>query len=458
MREALRLIVIGGGTAGMAAAARARRLSPQSAITVVERNPQASLGVCGLPYLVAGRVPSVGSLIVVSEKELREERRLDLRLCHEAVGIELQNRLVLLRDNRRGRQLELAYDRLVLAPGGRPVRPAVPGVGADNVFSFHDLNDALRLLSWLEGRACRTALVIGGGYLGVEMAECLLHRGLRVALWEKRAALLGLEASLNESLVDHLSRQGVSIRLGSALAGLEGGRTGPVQRAVSQDGEHFEADLFLLATGVEPVSPLLEGCPLRRGSSGALAVDRRAETSRAGVFAAGDCIEVEHRVSGRRTYLPLALPAARMGRVAGENSVGGSARFEGALGTVAVKVFELELARTGLDRHAAEAAGLQAQTLCVKTRTRAGYYPGSGRLTLAVTFERESRRLLGAQAVGHEGAAARVNLVAAAIEGGLTVDGLERLDLAYTPPLAPLWDATVLTGRLSAGSDSGWRN
>lgn len=440
----------------MAAAARARRVSPEASITVLEKSSHVSLGVCGLPYLIAGLVPSVESLIAVPEKELREKRNLNILTRHEAVALDLSARKVVALGP-RGHHREFGYDRLLLAPGGKARRPAVPGCRADNVFTLQGLDDALILLAWLDRPSCRRALVVGGGYLGLEMAECLCQRGLEVSLWEKEGRFLAFEESLSQRLVQHLQDRGVTVQLSSELQGLEGGRTGPVSCAVSH-GQRSKADLFLLATGVDPQISFLKQGAFDRGPSGALRVDRRGETSQSGIFAAGDCVEIEHRVSGRPIYLPLALPASRLGRVVGENCVGGQARFAGTLGTLATRVFELEVARTGLDRASADAAGFEVEVVEVRAGTRAGYYPGGQELLLTVLYDRRTRRLLGAQAVGREGAVARVGIVSAALEGGLTVDDLERLDLAYAPPLATLWDPLVLAGRISAGSPHGERN
>jgi NADPH-dependent 2,4-dienoyl-CoA reductase/sulfur reductase-like enzyme len=444
------LVIVGGGTAGLAAATRARRTAPTLPITVLEQSPHVSLGICGLPYLIGGQIPSLEDLQIMPLARLRQERNLDVRPLNRAEALDLRGRTVKVRDLVRGHLYTLEYERLILAPGGRPRRPAVPGVAGENVFSVYCPEGALALLDWMSRESPRQALVLGAGYLGLEMAEALRRRGLAVHLVERRPELLGgLEPPLQERLVAELERGGVQLWPGRNLEALEGGVAGRVRRALLDGGESLEVDLVVLAAGLTPEPPLLEGLPLRRGAQGGLLVDSRAETSQPGVFAAGDCVEVEHRLTGRRVHLPLAGPAARLGRVAGENAAGGAARYRGALGTVGLRIFGLEVARTGLSRNQARELGIPVQVETVSSPSRARYYPGGGPLQVALVARHPDGRLLGAQAIGPEGAVARVNTVALACQAGLGWRDLEDLEAAYAPPFASLWDPLALAGRLA---------
>lgn len=431
----------------MAAATRARRCSPEARIVVVEQGPQVALSVCGLPYWLSGQVPRWQDLIAANPQHLREEQGLELLLEHRATTLDTGGKCLEVLDLRSGRPRQLRYDRLVVACGGRPNRAGLVGGQGDNVFSITNLGDAQRLDDFLRSRRPARALIVGGGYLGLEMCEALTRRGLKVTLLEATSSLLGLHSQLSQAVEHELSRHGVEVHTHTRVDGLEGTLGQPPARARTSCGQSFAADLFFLALGVSPEPGLLKAAGAALGSSGAVKVDRRAATSLASVFACGDCVEVEHRLPGRRAYLPLATTASRLGRVAGQNAAGQTQFFSGALGTVAVKVFELQAAVTGLSLGQAHAWDLTAETIEVATGAASSYYPDAGDSRLSLCVERDSGRILGGQVVANRGAAGRVNVLATAIEAGLRWSDLERLDLAYTPPLAPLWDPLFLAAR-----------
>lgn len=437
------LLIVGAGAAGMAAATRARRTDPDRSITVLEAGPWAAVAACGLPYFLGGEVGAFECL-VGSPPE-----RLDVRVGHRVEEVDLAGRRVRVRDMASGRTFPMGWNRLLVAPGSRPRLPAIPGIQAPNVFCLRTAQDALALRHHLDRQAPSRALVLGGGALGLELAEAMRLRGLAVVLVEERPGLFGpLREPLQARLREELARVAVDVRCPASVEFLEGGVSGPATRAVLSDGANFPVDLVLVAAGVEPVR--LHGLEsLCRGASGALVVDRRGETSSTGVFAAGDCVEVEHRVTGRRTWLPLAGPASRLGRVAGENMAGGHARYEGAMGSKALRVFCLEAGCTGLDEDQAREAGFQVRTLEVVTGSRPGYFPGSAPISMSFLADERTGRLLGAQLVGPPGSAARLDAAATALEAGLTWSDLERLDLPYTPPLAALTAPLPLAGRLA---------
>ncbi|MCA9792823.1 MAG: FAD-dependent oxidoreductase, partial [Candidatus Eremiobacteraeota bacterium] len=423
-----------GGAAGMAAATRARRLEPQARITVVERFAEVSVGLCGLPHLIAGQIDHESQLLGATPEYLNEELGLELLTEHEAVGLDPRARTVVCRSVHRGVERELAYDSLIVAVGARP-RCNLPG--ARLALSLNSLADGRRWLAKLAERP-RRGVIVGGGYLGLSMAEALHRRGLSVALIEQKETFFGLPPSLHAVLAQEMERVGIRLRLNQVCDGI-------APNAAELDGGHEPGDLFLLATGVAPNSELLAEAGARLGESGAVRVDQRAQTSLDQVWAAGDGVEVEHRLTGRSTYLPLATTAARLGRLAAQNALGRHQRFGGSLGNVAVKVFGLEVASVGLTLAQANELGYRAERVEVESPTRASYL-GRQRAAFSLVVDANGR-ILGAQGVGHEEVASRINLLATAIEAELDWSALEQLDLLYTPPLAPLWDPIYLLGR-----------
>lgn len=427
----------------MAAATRARRLDPEARITVIERFPEVSVGLCGLPYLISGELAHESQLLAATPTYLVEELGLELLTEHEAVLLEPRARTVLCRSLPRGLEREVGYDGLIVAVGGRPRRD-LPG--ARLAFSLNTLEDARRLLIRLSQRPTQ-AVIVGGGYLGLSMAEAFHRRGLPITLVEQKESFFDLPRSLHAILAQRMQRAGISLRLGTGCRGI-------ARDEVELEGGHLPGDLFMLATGVEPNAELLTAAGARPGESGAVRVDQRAQTSLDRVWAAGDGVEVEHRVTGKASYLPLATTAARLGRLAAQNALGHHQRFGGSLGNVAVKVFGLEVASVGLTLEAATQLGYRAERVELESPTRASYL-GDQRAAFSLVFD-AGGRILGAQGVGDEGVAGRIDLLATAIEAELDWSALERLDLVYTPPLAPLWDPVYLLGRQASRLSQEW--
>ena len=438
------LVVIGGVAAGLAAAMEARRRSPQLGITVLERTGDVSYGACGLPYVVGGRIASLDRLVVHTPEYFREKHGIDVRLRSEA--LELLPAKSVLRYAEGGEEREMGYTALVVATGASAVCPEMPGRDLAGVFTLRHLRDGRRLLRFMGEARPRSAVVVGAGYIGLEMAEAFRGRGLRTTLVESSGEVMGALGGRACALVaDELRANGVEVIFGERAAAFEGAG-GRVSRVLTGAGRAFEADVVLVGAGVRPEVALAAGAGLEVGASGAVVTDERQRTSAAGVYAAGDCCEVLHRVSGERVWHPLGQPAVRQGWVAGANAAGadgrGEARYAGVVGTNAVKVFGLEVARTGLSLEEALAAGFDASEVESESNTRAGYYPGGSRIRTRVVADARGR-LLGAQSVGREGVAQRVNVFAAALHAGLRVDEVERLDLAYAPPFAPTIDPVI---------------
>ncbi len=448
------LLVIGGDAAGMSAASQARRLlgPDELAITVVERGDTTSYAACGIPYWVAGLVEEREHLVARRAEVFRAKQHIDVRLHHEAVAIDTAARTVSVRDLEDDELLELAYDDLLIATGAQQVRPPVDGLDTPGVFGVQTLGDGQRILDAIASRSPRRAVVVGGGYIGLEMAEAMQLRGLEVTLLDlAEQPMTTMEPELGAMIADAMRVMGIDLRLGTPLTGIEVADDGWVGGVTTPDGS-VPADLVVLGTGVRPRSALAEAAGIPIGPSGGIVTDDRQATPVVGVWAAGDCAETLHRVSGRPVSFALGTVANKQGRIAGLNLGGAEGRFPGVLGTAVTKVHELEIARTGLGMREAEAAGLRAVVTSVTAGTRAHYYPDSTDMTVLLVVEEDTGRLLGGQIVGGPGAGKRIDTLAAALWNGMLVEDLVQMDLAYAPPFSPVWDPVLTAARRAAGS------
>lgn len=434
-------MVAGGVAAGMSAASRAKRFDPAVQVTVFERGADISYGACGLPYVIGGTVPSFERLIARTPEQMRKQG-IDVRLRHEVTDVDAAARTITVLDRGAGRTFTEPYDRLLIATGVSAVRPEWARTDLRGVHVLRDLPDGRAILASLVGvaRAC----IIGGGYIGLEMAEALRSRGLTVTLLERGPGVAGrmLDHSLQQRVQAELERQGVEVRCGTTVQALtgQGGRVSGVQT----DGGTVPADLVIVAVGVQPNTELAQAAGARLGRTGAIAVNPRQETSVDGVYAAGDNTESTHRVTGQKVHIPLGLTANRMGRVAGVNMAGGDACFPGVVGTGIFKTFDLGAARTGLTQAEADELGLEAVSVDVDSTDHAGYYPDAAPIHVRLTGERGRRRLLGAQVVGQPESVKRVDVVAALLHAGGSVQDLFELDLAYAPPFSSVWDVLLV--------------
>ncbi|MEV4814037.1 FAD-dependent oxidoreductase [Micromonospora avicenniae] len=447
---AQRLIVIGGNAAGMSAASQARRRCGRDELEIIafERGHFTSYSSCGIPYWVSGLVDGAEKLVARSPETFRERFEVDVRMRHEVVGIDLDRREVIARDLVGGGEVRERFDDLMYATGARPIRPAWAGTNVHGVFGMQTLDDGAALIDWLEGEPRpRRAVVVGGGYIGVELAEALLQRGLTVTLVEKADQPMStVDEDMAELVVDAMRELGVHVRTGIGVAGIEE-RDGRVSAVVTEEGP-IPADVVVLGLGVRPDTGLAEAAGIPLGPSGAIRVDRRMRVpGLPGVWAAGDCVECLHRISGMPVHVPLGTHANKQGRVAGTNIGGGYATFMGIIGTAVTKVCDLEVGRTGLRERDATAAGFEFVSVVAESTNRAGYYPGTRPMTVKLIAERPSGRLLGAQIVGWSEAAKRIDTLAAALWNGMTVDDMTALDLGYAPPYAPVWDPVLIAAR-----------
>jgi len=441
-----RLVVVGGGAAGMSAASAARRTDPGLEIVVLEAGGYSSYGLCGLPYFLSSTVARADSLVSYPPSFFQERRRIDLRLQTTATRLDPDRHLIQF--HREGHEHRLGYHRLVVAAGGAASLPRIPGLDNDHVFTVRTLEDAIGLRSLLDAGHVGRALVIGAGYIGLEMAEALVERGVVVTLAEALPRVMPNLDPPIAALVEHeVRRHDVDLRLGARVDAVRSTVDG-LEALV--DGEPVTVDVVVVAAGVRPAGNLAADAGAVTGPDGALLVDDQMRTSLPDVLAAGDCIAPYHRVLGRPAFIPLGPAANKTGRVAGTVAAGGEARFPGVVGTAVVKVFELAVARTGLTLAEAEAEGLPALATDALGRSRAKYYPGAEPVTVRLVHE-EGGRLLGAQIVGAgEGVAKRIDVVAVALQAGFSVEDLLAVDLSYAPPYAPVYEPILLAAQAAA--------
>jgi len=449
-----RLLVIGGDAAGMSAASQARRLlgPDELAITVVERGDTTSYAACGIPYWVAGLVEEREQLVARRAEVFRDKQHIDVRLHHEATAIDTAARTVDVRDLDADTALVLPYDDLLIATGAEQMRPPVDGLDAPGVFGVQTLDDGQRILDMMAAQRPRRAVVVGGGYIGLEMAEAMQLRGLEVTLIDLAdRPMTTLEPELGARIADAMRAMGIDLRLGTPLSGIAIGSDGRARGVTTPDGT-IEADLVVLGTGVRPRSALAEAAGIPIGPSLGIVTDDRQATPVGGVWAAGDCAETRHRVTGLPVSFALGTVANKQGRIAGINLGGAEGRFPGVLGTAVTKIHDLEIARTGLSVREAEAAGLRPAAVSITAGTRAHYYPESTDMTVLLVVEEGTGRLLGGQIVGGPGAGKRIDTLAAALWNDMLVEDLVQMDLAYAPPFSPVWDPVLTAARRAAGS------
>jgi NADPH-dependent 2,4-dienoyl-CoA reductase/sulfur reductase-like enzyme len=455
-----RLIVIGGDAAGMAAASQARRRRGPDELEIVafERGRFTSYSACGIPYWIGGSVPDRDQLIARSPETFRTDFDIEVRLRHEVTGIDLDRREIVARDLAGGGEVRECFDSLVYAVGATPRLPDWAREGVQGVFGVQTLDDGAALRAWLDEEPTpRRAVVVGGGYIGVEMAEALVQRGLSVTLVEQAAQPMStVDEDMAALVAEAMRGVGIEIRTGVEVTGLTS-REGRVAAVETSEGP-LPAEVVVLGLGVRPNTALAEAAGMPLGASGGLRVDRRMRVVGVpGVWAAGDCVESLHRVSGLPVHVPLGTHANKQGRVAGINIGGGYATFPGVIGTAVTKVCELEVGRTGLKEQDAHAAGFEFVSVVAESTNRAGYFPGARPMRVKLIAEKPSGRLLGAQIVGWSEAAKRIDALAVALWNGMTVDDMTALDLGYAPPYAPVWDPVLIAARkavdaLAAGS------
>src|SRR3954471_14118035 len=446
---AQRLVVIGGDAAGMSAAsqARKRRGPDELAIVAFERGRYTSYSACGIPYWISGAVEDMDKLVSRTPEKHRDNG-IDMRTRTEVIGIDVAARTVRARDLDAGREYDEPYDDLVYATGSVPMRPPVPGIDAAGVYGVQTLDDGVALRAELDSGRVHRVVVVGGGYIGLEIAEACRVRGLDVTVVDMSATPVGtFDPDVGEFLAQAVRGEGIELVLSDGVASVDVGADGRARAVVTASGRRLPADLVVLGLGVRPNVALAREAGIPLGTSGGIAVDARMRTQVPGVWAAGDCVESWHRLSGQRVVVALGTHANKQGRVAGVNIGGGYATFPGVIGTAITKVCDTEVARTGLSTREAGTAGYSFVTAVVDSTTKAGYFPGATPIRLKMIAERRSGRLLGAQIVGKQAAPKQIDALAVCIWNEMTVDEILSLDLSYAPPFAPVWDPVLIAAR-----------
>jgi len=447
--DRLRIAIVGGVAGGASAATRARRLSEQAEITVFERGPYVSFANCGLPYHVAGVIADRSRLLVQTPESLRARFGLDVRVNTEVLRIDREAKELVVRERASGREYRHAYDALVLSPGAEPIRPPILGVNDPRVLTLRSMEDMDRVLEIVDQRAPLTALVVGAGYIGLEMAEALVHRGVRVVLVERLPHVMGVaDPEMVAPLHEELRRNGVELRLGVCVEAID--IHADWLEARLSDGSLVSCGLVLLAVGVRPETKLAREAGLEIGSSGGIRVDAHMRTSDPAIWAVGDAVEVTDLVRQTPALIALAGPAHRQGRIAADNILGRNSRYTGTQGTAICKLFDLAFAMTGASEAGLQRAEVPYRRIYVHPADHAAYYPGAQPISLKLLFDPKDGRILGAQAVGAAGVDKRIDVIATALRAGLTVFDLADLELCYAPPFGSAKDPVNMAGLVAS--------
>ena len=469
MGDPHRLVIIGGVAAGMSAAAKVRRMNSAIDVTVFEQGSYVSYGACGLPWFICGRIPTRQDLTLNPEEshkpvcgKMPDENNLiartpeqfkksgiNLHIRHEVTAIDLARRQVRVRNRDAGEDFDQPFDTLLVATGARAIRPRMPGIDLQGIFQLKTLQDGLILRHYVESNRIEKAVIVGGGYIGLEMLDCFKCLGAETVVVDiaPRILMKTFDQDMVAIVNEELERNEVALSLSDGVKAFEGnGRV----RFVVTERNRFPADIVILSLGVRPNVELARDAGIALGETGAIAVDDHARTNVAGVYSAGDCAEVHHLITGKPAYIPLGSTANKQGRTAGTNIAGGDVAFAGVVGTAVSKVLDLEVARTGLTEEEARLAGYNVESAMIKSQSGAHYYPGTTPLWVKLIYETGSMRLLGGQIIGKQGAAKRVDVLATALHQRMTIDDIRALDLSYAPPFSPVWDPILVAANVAA--------
>ena len=450
----MKVVIIGGVAGGASAAARLRRLNEQAKIIVVERGPYVSFANCGLPYYIGGEIRDRSALTLQTPQSFLTRFNIDVRVRCEAVKIDPAAKTVTLRDLESGGETLESYDKLILSPGASPVRPPIPGAELEGVFTLRNIPDTDAIRAYMESRAAKSALIVGGGYIGLEMTENLLRAGLSVTVAEMADHLIApFDADMAADVQQYVRQKGVRLLLNSGVSAIEKQPDGRLAARVG--AQKVTADLILLSVGVRPESALAAAAGLQLNERGQIVVDEAMHTSEADIYAVGDAVTVKNFYTGQETFVPLAGPANRQGRIAADNICGISSAYHGTQGTAIMRFFDLTAASVGLNEKAAAAAGIAYDKTYTYPSSHATYYPGSTNMSIKVLWEKESGRLLGAQIVGFDGVDKRMDVLSAAMRFGAGITDLTELELSYAPPFSSAKDPVNYLGFIGDNVRSG---
>ena len=450
----MKVVIVGGVAGGASAAARIRRLDEHAQIVMIERSGYVSYANCGLPYYVGGVIKEQEELTLQTPESFWDRFRMDVRVRQEVTAINPAEKTVTVHALDSGKTYTETYDKLLLAPGAKPTVPALSGVSSERVFTLRTVEDTLRIRRFVEDQKPKTAVLAGGGFIGLEMAENLVEMGVSVTIVQRPKQLLApLDADMASFVHAEMRRHGVALRLGETVTGFR--QDGDSVLTLLEESEPLRSDMVLLAIGVTPDTHLAKEAGLELGIRGSIAVNERMETSVPDIYAVGDAVEVSHFVTGQKALISLAGPANKQGRIAADNICGGNSHFHGSQGSSVLKLFGLTAASTGINEKAAQAAGIAYDKVVLFPASHATYYPGARSMTMKVLYEKESLRLLGAQIVGGEGVDKRIDVLATVIRAKMTALGLTELDLSYAPPYSSAKDPVNMAGFMIEDLESG---
>ncbi len=450
----MKVVIVGGVAGGATAAARIRRLDEQAEIVVFEKSGFVSYANCGLPYFIGGVITDEEELTLQTPESFWGRFRICVKTRHEVTAVHPAEKTVSVRNLKTGEEWQEPYDKLILSPGAKPTRPDLPGIDNDKIFTLRTVEDTFRIHAYVAQENPQSAVLVGGGYIGIEVAENLREKGLDVTVVQRPKQLMNtLDYDMATLVHSRMRKAGISLRLGSSVTGFRE-ENGKVVTLLKDEGG-IAADMVLLAIGVTPDSTLAKQAGLELGVKGSIAVNDRMETSAPDIYAVGDAVQVRHFVTGEHAVIALAGPANKQGRIAADNICGGDSRYMGSLGSSIIKIFDLTVAGTGLTEKAAAAAGIDYESVVLSPASHAGYYPGAKTMTMKVVYEKKTLRLLGAQIIGTEGVDKRLDVLATAIHSGVCADKLKDLDLAYAPPFSSAKDPVNMAGFMIENIDSG---
>lgn len=456
----MKVVIVGGVAAGATAAARLRRLDEQAEILIFERSGYISYANCGLPYYIGDVITDPEALTLQTPEQFFARFRVQVRVRHEVTALHPERKTVSVTDLATGRTLEESYDKLILAPGARPTQPRLPGVGLERVFTLRTVEDTFRIKEFIQKNKPRSAVLAGGGFIGLELAENLRELGMEVTIVQRPKQLMNpFDADMAALIHAEMRRHGVQLALGSTVEGFA-----PTNRGVEvlrKDEPSLQADMVVLAIGVTPDTALAKSAGLALGIKDSILVNDRMETSVPDIYAAGDAVQVRHAVTGQDALISLAGPANKQGRIIADNICGMDSRYTGSQGSSVVKVFSMTAAATGVNEKNARNAGFDPEAVILSPMSHAGYYPGGRLMTMKLVYDKPTLRVLGAQIVGYEGVDKRIDVLATAIHAGMTAPQLKELDLAYAPPYSSAKDPVNMAGFMAEDLDQGlvqqWR-
>lgn len=441
----MKVVIVGGVAGGATAAARIRRLDEQAQIVVFEKSHYVSYANCGLPYYIGGVIDDPAELTLQTPESFFSRFRVEMRVRHEVTAIHPERKTVSVTELESGRTFEESYDKLLLSPGARPTQPRLPGVGIEKVFTLRTVEDTFRIKAYIEKYHPKSAVLAGGGFISLELAENLRGQGMEVTIVQRPKQLMNpFDPDMASFIHAEMRKHGMRLALGHTVEGFEE-KAGGVD-VLLKDEAPLHADMVILAIGVTPDTQLAKDAGLALGLKGSIVVNDRMETSAPDIYAVGDAVQVRHYVTGQDAVIALAGPANKQGRIAADNICGGDSRYPGSQGSSIIKVFDITAAVTGLNETNARKAGIDADKVILSPMSHAGYYPGGRLMTMKVVFEKGTYRLLGAQIVGYEGVDKRIDVLATAIHAGLSAVQLKELDLAYAPPYSSAKDPVNMAG------------